>query len=264
MATSTVFRPALAGGPVSGLDTRREADFIDRMGPRRFQAAIFDFDGVIADSIPLHYEAFRRVFAAQGVTFSFEDYRRVANGAPRDMVIRTVLGQMDSGRLKWLMAEKEREVMALLGERGLQPIPGALELARDLRSRGLRTAVASSSRTARRFLEALEPRDPSCRPPLSLFDAVLESDGIRAPKPDPEIFLSAAQAVGTRPEDCLAFEDAVQGVRAARAAGMLVVALTTTEERGALGEAHLIFDSFGEIDPDGLLEVGGWKSEVGS
>jgi len=129
-------------------------------------------------------------------------------------------------------------------------------MARDLRSRGLRTAVASSSRTARRFLEAIEPRDPSCGPPPSLFDAVLESDGIRAPKPDPEIFLLAARAVGTRPEECLAFEDAVQGVRAARAAGMLVVALTTTEDREALGEADLIFDSFGEIDLETLLRVG--------
>jgi len=227
------------------------------MGPRRFQAAIFDFDGVIADSIPLHYEAFRRVFAAEGVAFTFEDYRRTANGAPRDKVIRTVLGQVEPERLKRLMAEKEREVMTLLGERGLEPIPGALEMARDLRSRGLRTAVASSSRTARRFLEALEPRDDSCRPAISLFEAVLESDGIRAPKPDPEIFLMAAKAVGTEPEDCLAFEDAVQGVRAARAAGMLVVALTTTEDREALGEADLIFDSFGEIDLDELLRVEG-------
>lgn len=223
------------------------------MARSRFQAAIFDFDGVIADSIPLHFEAFQRLFRKEGVAFTFDDYRRVANGAPRDRVIQAVLGELPPQRLHDLMERKEHYVLESLARRGLRPIPGALEVVQALRSRGLRTAVASSSRTARRFLEALKPADPSLGPPAALFDAVLEGDSSRLPKPDPEIFLLAAKAVGAAPAACLAFEDAVQGVRAARAAGMRVVAVATTERKEALGEAHLIFESFAEIDLDRIL-----------
>jgi beta-phosphoglucomutase len=217
-----------------------------------FRAAIFDFDGVIADSIPLHFEAFRKLFEEEGLLFTFDDYRRAANGAPRDVVIRGVMGELAAERLQDLMARKEHYVLELLERRGLSPIPGSLELVRALRAKGLRTAVASSSRTARRFLEALKPADPSLVP-AALFDAVLEGDGARAPKPDPEVFLLAAKALGVPPERCLAFEDAVNGVRSARAAGMTVVAITTTERAEALGEAHRIFQSFAEIDPAALL-----------
>jgi beta-phosphoglucomutase len=223
------------------------------MGSGPLQAAIFDFDGVIADSIPLHFEAFRRIFAEEGVRFTIEDYRRSVNGMPRDRAIQAVLGVLPEPRLRDLMARKERHVLELLAERGLEPIPGSLEMVRALRSRGLRTAVASSSRTARRFLEALRPAGPSLEPAASLFDAVLEGDGARAPKPHPEIFLLAAQAIGVPPSLCLAFEDAVHGVHAARAAGMRVVAVATTERREALHEAHLVFGSFAEIDLDRLL-----------
>jgi beta-phosphoglucomutase len=217
-----------------------------------FQAAIFDFDGIIADSIPLHFLAFNRVFAEEGVEFAWEDYRRLANGRPRDHVIRAVLGDVAPDRLEDLMARKERAIFEVLRDRGLRPIPGALEMAHALRARGLRTAIASSSRTARRFLEALRPPDPALGPPAELFDAVLEGDSRRAPKPDPGIFLAAAEAVGIEPSRCVAFEDAPNGVRAARAAGMWVVALTTTVERAALGESHAVFSSFSEIDPDAL------------
>ncbi len=221
-----------------------------------FQAAIFDFDGVIADSIPLHFEAFRRLFRDEGVDLTLDDYRRRINGLPRDRSIRAVLGDLPAEKLKDLMERKGRYVFELLAHRGLKPIPGSLELVQALRARGLRTAIASSSRTARRFLEAIRPADPSLGPPAALFDAILEGDASRAPKPDPEIFLLAARAVEVPPERCLAFEDAASGVAAARAAGMRVVALTTTDTKEALRHADRVCASFAEIDPDEVLRLG--------
>ncbi len=217
-----------------------------------FQAAIFDFDGVIADSIPLHFEAFRRLFREEGLELTMDDYRRRINGLPRDRSIRAVLGDLPAERMQQLMDRKGRYVFELLDRRGLQPIPGSLEFVRALRSRGLRTAIASSSRTARRFLEAIRPLDP----PAALFDAILEGDGIRAPKPDPEIFHLAARALGVVPERCLAFEDAATGVAAARSAGMRVVALTTTDTSEALRDADRVYANFAEIDPDDILRIG--------
>jgi beta-phosphoglucomutase len=217
----------------------------------RFKAAIFDFDGVIANSIPLHFESYRRLFREEGVEFTFDDYRRLANGRPRDEVIRGVLGNgIEPARFRRLMGLKERYIFEILARDGLRPIPGSLELARALRKRGLRTAVASSSRTARRFLEAIVVEDPSLGRPIELFDFILEGDGVRAAKPDPEIYIAAARSLGLEPSECLAIEDAVSGVRAAKAAGMPVIAVTTTEERDALSESDGVFSSFAEIDPD--------------
>jgi beta-phosphoglucomutase-like phosphatase (HAD superfamily) len=220
-----------------------------------FRAAIFDFDGIIADSIPLHFESFRKLFGEEGVDFTFDDYQRWANGRPRDHVIRAILGDVEPGRLKELMARKERYILEILARKGLPPIPGSLELAKAFRGLGLRTAVASSSRTARRFLEALSPVDPALGPPPALFEVVLEGKDSRAPKPDPEIYLSTAKALGVPPPECIAIEDAANGVQAARAAGMLVVAVTTTESPEALKGAHAIFSSFAEIDPRALLDL---------
>jgi len=110
----------------------------------RFRAAVFDFDGVIADSIPLHFQSFRRLFAEEGVPFTMEDYRRVANGRPRDVVIRSVLGNgIEPARFQHLMDLKERYIFEILERDGLHPIPGCLELAKAFRDRGLKTAIAS-------------------------------------------------------------------------------------------------------------------------
>lgn len=217
----------------------------------RFKAAIFDFDGVIANSIPLHFESFRRLFSEEGVEFTFDDYRRLANGRPRDEVIRAVLGKgIEPVRFRRLMDLKERYIFEILARDGLRPIPGSLELAKALRDRGLRTAVASSSRTARRFLDAIVTADKSLGRPVDLFDRVLEGDGVRAAKPDPDIYIAAAQSLGLRPHECIAIEDAVNGIRAAKAAGMPVIAVATTEEREALSESDAVFSSFADMDPD--------------
>jgi beta-phosphoglucomutase len=223
----------------------------------RFRAAIFDFDGVIADSIPLHFEAYRRLFADEGREFTLEEYRLRVNGKPRDESIRAILGDVEPARLRDLMARKERYVFQALERDGLRPIPGSLELAKAFRDRGLRTAVASSSRTARRFLEALSGADPALGRPAGLFDAVLEGDGVRAAKPDPEIYVAAAAAVEVPPAECVAFEDAVNGVQSARGAGLWVVAVATTEDPGALLRAgsHAVYPGFAEIDPDRILGI---------
>ncbi len=211
-----------------------------------FQAAIFDFDGVLADTIPVHYRSFRKLFEAEGREFTFEDYQRVANGAPRDRVIRAILGNdLPPEKFSALMKRKEEIVLELITSEGIQPIDGALELVVQLRSLGLRTGIASSSRTAELFLKNLRAEH--------LFDAVTDGQVSQQPKPHPEVFMTTARKLGIEPHRCLAFEDAVFGIRAARAAGMKVVAITTTTAAEKLVEAHWIIDSFKSFDPVSIL-----------
>ncbi len=211
-----------------------------------FRAAIFDFDGVLVDTIPLHHASYRQLFAEEGVEFTMDDYRRVASGAPRHRVIRAVLGDdLPAERFERLMARKEEIVLELAREQGLRPIDGVLELVDRLRREGLLLGVASSSRTARVFLETMQLDDR--------FDATTDARDTELAKPDPEVFLSTAARLGVEPAQCLVFEDAPVGVVAARAAGMRVVAITSTTSAEQLAGADWVIDSFVGFDPTPIL-----------
>ena len=105
------------------------------------------------------------------------------------------------------MAEKERHVFDYLRSQGLDAVPGSLEFLRRARARGLKTAVATASRTPRPFLEAIGA--------LEEFDLVLDRSMVRHPKPHPEIYLLAAQTLGLRARETLVVEDSPIGVSSA-------------------------------------------------
>ena len=215
-----------------------------------FRAAIFDFDGVLADTVDLHYTSFRRLFADEGVDFSFADYMRVANGAPRHRVIRAVLGDnLLASKLEALMDRKEEIIFDLAASVGLRPIDGALDLVHTLRDSGLRLGVASSSRTARAFLGIMKIDQ--------LFEAITDACDAARPKPDPDVFLATARHLGVDPHTCVVFEDAKVGIEAAKAAGMRVVAITTTSAATELADADWVVDTFVGFDLRRIVE-GDW------
>ena len=212
-----------------------------------FRAVIFDFDGVLVNTISLHYSSYRRLFASEGVTFTFGDYQRVANGAPRHRVIRAVLGDdLPEEKFQALMERKETIVrdLASRGE-GLKPLDGVLDLVHRLRNHGLLVGVASSSRTAAVFLRTMKIE--------LLFHAVTDGLETMRSKPHPEVFIKTARKFGVPPEHCLVFEDASVGVTAARAAGMSVVGITTTTPAEDLREANWVIDSFVGFDETPIL-----------
>jgi beta-phosphoglucomutase len=213
--------------------------------PYRPLGVIFDLDGILVHSTPMHWEAFRRTFAAVGREFSFADYHRVASGASRDIVIRRVLGDLPAAELEALMQAKERHVRDCLRERGIEAVPGAVEFLRAARRRGLKTAVATASRTPDLLLGAAGFTDP--------FDAVIGRHHVARSKPFPDIYLAAAAALALPPERCLALEDSPVGIEAALAAGLRVLALATTEPEEHLGRAHAVYGSFAEIEVDRWL-----------
>jgi beta-phosphoglucomutase family hydrolase len=203
------------------------------------RAVIFDLDGVLVWTIPVHFSAFRETFAAEGKDFTFDDYMELGVGASRDEVIRRVLGEVDEGKLSELMEAKERHVRRYLLEKGLEPVPGSLEFLQAVRKRNLKTAVASASRTPRLFLESVGA--------AGLFDAIVDRGMVRRSKPAPDLFLLTAETVGAAPEECLVIEDSAVGVEAALAAGMRVIALTTTHDRARLARATAVYGGFEEI-----------------
>ncbi|MFH1465759.1 MAG: HAD family phosphatase [Pseudomonadota bacterium] len=192
-------------------------------------AVLFDLDGVLVLSAPAHLAAYAAILAREGRAFSMEDYERVGLGRSRREVLLRLLPGLGEARLAALMAEKERFTREHIAAHGLPEVPGALALVRALRARGVPVAVATASRTPGLLLGAIGAED--------LFDAVVGGGEVTRPKPDPACYLRAAALLGVQPARCLVVEDSPLGVRAGKAAGCRVLAVTTTATAEALREA---------------------------
>ena len=179
-------------------------------------AVIFDMDGVLLDSEPLHYEAVRQILAEQGVDFPLEDYFRylgtTLTSTWDDLCERYPIA-MPFERFE---ARYNADVLAQY-QAGAPLIRGARELVRQLREASVPIAVASSSH--RMWVEAALT-GAGLR---EYFEQTTAGDEVSMGKPSPEIYLKAAEKLGFDPVDCIAVEDAPAGVESANAAGMKVV-----------------------------------------
>ena len=211
------------------------------------RAVIFDLDGVLVWTVPMHWWAFRETFRPEGRDFTLAEYLRVGLGASREEVIRAVLGPLAPDRMAALMAAKEEHVREYLRQKGVEAIPGALDFARAVRARGVRTAVASASRTPRLLLESLAAD--------AIFEAIIDRNMVARSKPDPDLYLLCAETLGVSPAACLVIEDSPVGIDAARAANMRVLALTTTHDRASLKHADAVFASFAAIPLESWLDA---------
>ncbi|HEX5937087.1 MAG TPA: hexitol phosphatase HxpB [Actinomycetota bacterium] len=206
------------------------------------EAVVFDMDGVLLDSEPIWRAVEREVFAGLGIHVTDDDLRETMGVRIADVVARW------HRRHPWSEPSPE-EVVDTVVERVARTIeetgslhPGVREAIEQLERSGVRLALASSS-------------------PMRLIEAVLRMGGLEAVfevavtaeddergKPDPDVYLRAARALGIPPERCLAIEDSVNGVRAAKAAGMVCVAVPAPDNEAAFDEADLLLDSLEALD----------------
>ncbi len=182
------------------------------------KAVIFDFDGVILDSEPQHHEAFEKLFDANGVPF--HETPQTMTGIPARKLIAMVAQKAGIALAPEKIAAMDRQrddlyLDIILHQTRL--LPGALELLQALKSAKIRTALASSSN--QRLLDAILPKVGL----KDAFDAVVSGDMVVHGKPEPDIFLLAAEKLGVAPKECVVIEDANAGVQAAKAAGMKVL-----------------------------------------
>lgn len=183
------------------------------------KAAIFDLDGVIVDTAHYHFLAWRRLAKELGVDLSEKDNEKL-KGVSRMQSLQIIL---DMGKVT-LSKEKKESLADRKNEwfceyiDAMKPneiFPGVKQLIVAMRKKGIKVALASSSKNAPRVVELLGIAD--------LFDALVDGSMIIDTKPDPEIFMLTAQKLNIAPKDCLVFEDAEAGVEAAIRAGMKCV-----------------------------------------
>ncbi len=179
-------------------------------------AVIFDLDGVIVSTDEQHYRAWKRLADEEGIPFDRQQNHRLRGVARMDCVeiILEKAPRRYSGAEKLDLAARKngyyREMLADLSPEAL--LPGALAVIEELKRRGVKVAVASSSRNTPHILERIGLTDT--------FDAQADGNDITHSKPHPEVFLTAAERLGAPPAECLVVEDARAGIEAAVRAGM--------------------------------------------
>jgi beta-phosphoglucomutase len=207
------------------------------------KGAIFDLDGVIVDTAKYHYLAWASLADELDFKFTEEDNERLKGvSRMRSLDILLEVGGLEFKEVEKLaMAEKKNrlyvEYISRLEESEL--LPGVKEYLTGMRSRGIGIALGSASKNAEFILNKLNITD--------LFDAVVDGNKVSLAKPDPEVFLIAAQEIGLQPDECVVFEDAEAGVQAGKAAGMKVVGIGKPE---VLKEADLVVKGLYELLTD--------------
>jgi len=208
---------------------------------KNLKLVLFDMDGVIIDSEPLWSEAERQLLTRRNLTYS-EELKPLLMGLDSREAVRILRKRYDLDEpVDDLVDERNQLVSELIQKHG-QTIPHAVDLIRQAREAGLKTALASSSPYS---LVELVVDKLKIGP---LLDLVLSGDEVSRGKPAPDIYLAAAKTLGVAPECCLVIEDAPNGVRAAKAAGMRCVAITTGVSKADLVAADRVVEDFRSLD----------------
>lgn len=187
----------------------------------KYDAVIFDLDGVITDTARYHYLAWMRLAATQGVHFD-EEFNEQLKGIDRmgslERILMAATRQYSLAEKLALAEEKNAHYVSLIAN--MTPddlLPGAVRALDSCRAAGLKVGLASVSKNAFAVLDKLGIADK--------FDYVVDAAKLARAKPDPEIFLKAASALDAAPARCLGVEDAVAGVASIKAAGMTAVGI---------------------------------------
>ena len=209
-------------------------------------------DGVLVASNPYHLQAWRALTRREGLQLSDRELEYGLGGRISADILLHFLGPLSTARLAALTADKEQLFRDAIRGRA-QPLPGLHAFLEQLRAHNLRRAVATSA--PRPNLEQLlgELRLDGA------FDHHVSAEDVTRGKPDPEVYLRAAQALQCAPAACVVFEDAVAGIQAGRAAGMRCVGVTSTQPDQVLAAAGAAL-TIPDFTAPGLL---GWLLQEG-
>lgn len=205
------------------------------------KAFIFDLDGVIVDTAKYHFLAWQKLAQELGIEFTpehNEELKGVSRVRSLDIILElgnVTASQEDKNR--WLFQKNEDYLSYLVDIDESEILPGVLPVLHYLKDKNQLIALGSASKNARPILEKTGI--------LPLFDAIVDGNDVSNAKPDPEVFLRAAQLLNAKNEDAIVFEDSVAGVQAANIANMTSVGIG---DEKILHEAKYNFKDFTFID----------------
>ena len=206
---------------------------------------IFDLDGVIVDTAKYHFLAWKSLADSLGASFS-EAQNEQLKGVSRVRSLEKILSwsniSISEKEFASLMHQKNEDYLKYISKMDESEIlPDVQRLLNYAKGQGCPIALGSASKNARTILEKVQLID--------LFDAIVDGTNVSKAKPDPEVFLLAAEQLKRKPEDCVVFEDAVAGIQAANHAGMISIGIGNKD---VLNEADHVFTDFTEISENFL------------
>lgn len=212
------------------------------MKPKAF---IFDLDGVIVDTARYHYLAWKKIADSLGFEFT-HDHNELLKGVSRVRSLEIILGvgnisATQEQKDKWLVEKNEDYLNYITNMEADEILPGVEVVLQWLKDNGQRIALGSASKNARPILEKVGI--------LHYFEAIVDGNDVTNAKPDPEVFLRAAQLLNADAKDAIVFEDSVAGIQAANIAGMASVGIGS---KAILHEARYNFNDFTEISTEFL------------
>lgn len=191
----------------------------------KIKACLFDLDGVIVDTAKYHFIAWKEMASELGFDFTVEE-NELLKGVSR---MRSLDILLEIGKItkteeeKQLLAEKKNQryldYVKQMNEEEI--LPGVTRFLDDLRSNGIQIALGSASKNAPLILERIHLKEK--------FDVIVDGNSVSKAKPDPEVFLKAAELLNVNPNECLVFEDAQAGIEAALNGGMKVIGVGSSD-----------------------------------
>lgn len=204
------------------------------------KAVIFDMDGTLINSTKADFLAWQKLFSFYGKSLTYEEYIPLL-GIKSAQVVKEFLPVKNDEEIQMALTQKLVFFHEYVAENGIYPVPYADVFLKQIKQLDIPVALATSSRKAKMEMVMTKVNL------VTLFDAIVTGGDVKNGKPAPDIFIKAAEKLGVRPQDCIVFEDASNGVKAAKNAFMKCVAVSSTQSPESLREADLVIDSFKDL-----------------
>jgi beta-phosphoglucomutase family hydrolase len=210
------------------------------------RAILWDMDGVLVNTGEYHYAAWKKTFEELGVPFSEEQFRATF-GMNNASILEMIYGKKPPSEQENQISERKETLFREAVKGNAKLLPGVEGALKNFSAWKLKQAIASSAppKNIEVLLQELQIG--------KYFQAIISGNDIPG-KPNPAVFLKAAQQLDIEPEHCIVIEDAVPGVEAAKNAGMKCIAVTTTNTAESLSKADLVLGSLLELRKDSLSE----------
>lgn len=206
-------------------------------------AVIFDMDGTLVDNTPFHFEAWQELFRRHHLPkLGRETYQSEISGIPVAITVKKYFGDINDAAALPAIVNEKQELYRQAFQPYVRPINGLENFLIELKSAGIRMAVATSSdiHDVDFIFNTINIRP--------YFDAIIIGSMVSQPKPSPLIFLKAADQLNIRPGKCVVFEDSASGLKAGKDAGMKVVGITTSLPAAAISQvASLVINDYADL-----------------
>lgn len=213
-----------------------------------YKGLLFDLDGVLADTAKYHFLAWREIAGELGIEFTVKDNERL-KGVSRERSFEIVLEvgnktMAKEEQKKYCERKNERYLSYIQKMEADEILPGVREFLEDARKKGYLISLGSASKNSALILDRLNI--------THYFDAVIDGTKVTKAKPDPEVFVKGAEALGLSCDSCIVFEDAEAGIEAAHRGGMKAIGVGTKEN---LPEADVVIPGFSGLTVDDILKL---------